>query len=1013
MARTASPTFVGRVAEQAALDDALDQAARGHTTTVLIAGDAGIGKTRLLQTWSEQARGRGALIATGSCLDLGETGPAYTPVVEALRELFRELGPEEEETLVGADRSVLARLVPELGRPPEIVVVDQPGSTFAQTRLFDRVVDVLQRASATSPVVLVIEDLHWADQSTQAFLLYLVEVARDLNVLVIGTYRPEAADGDPAFRSTLAQLLRRPRVATLPLAPFGEDELREQLTGILGVPPGPALLTAIHVRSEGNALFAEELAAAPDPTADLPASVAAATAVRVEGLSDDARTVLRVASVIGRTAEYGVLRVVAGLDDESLARALRESVKARLLESLHVGEAFRFRHALLQDAIYDETLPGERRRLHAAVATALSNDPDQPRVDPELAPRLARHWYEARDFPRAFLASGAAAAAAEQQSAFAEAATHYERMLQLWGASSGASSISRAGLLERAAWNAFLGGDLERSAAHGRAALAELETAPDDSLRIRVLDRLTWALSRLGDDAWPFVRMLAAIDPAGRPMADQVLIEMHRTSVLGVDGDWGEARRRATLLVDRVRVGDDLYLYAEAASNLSKMLLSAYDFDAALALLRPLREAAAEAGDDFTVASTDIDICDVLRESQRWEELLIAAVSAIESAGRAGLGRWARPNLRFAMALSHFEGSRLKECLEQVELVLADAPTGRVLATTELVAGLATISMGEYEEAARHLEASRMPDSNQYEELDRGWLATGRARLALAERRFDDVQRIVAATAPRVAGLDVYNPISRNAWLLAEVGLAAAAEQMDIARAADDHAAMESIAGLVPVLTGYVDQVRRRRDDSGMPVLGWMESYEGLIAAHVARILEGDDPSVWEAAAAKFPDRTVEHLTARYHQAEAMLTKRASRDQAREVMAPAHATAVDIGARPLAERFEELARRARIDLPSAPEVEAAPAPSEPVEAAASPGEAALRNRGLSSREIEVLTLVAAGFSNHQIAGRLFISDKTASVHVSHILDKLGVATRTEAATVGVRLGLPEVEAAQA
>ena len=278
--------------------------------------------------------------------------------------------------------------------------------------------------------------------------------------------------------------------------PFDEEELREQLTGILGAPPSNSLLAAINARSEGNALFAEELVAA-HPSLDLPGSVGAATAFKVSVLSPDARSVLRAASVVGREAGYDVVREVTSLSDDELARALRECVEARLLEPVHVGEAYRFRHALIQEAIYQETLPGERRRLHSAVAHALADDPDVPPEDPDLAPRLAQHWYEARDFHRAFLASMAAAAAAERQSAFAEAATHYERMLELWDASAGSSVPSPArAVRERAAWNAFLAGDLYRSAAHGRQALDELGDAPDDSLRIRILDRLAWALGR-------------------------------------------------------------------------------------------------------------------------------------------------------------------------------------------------------------------------------------------------------------------------------------------------------------------------------------------------------------------------------------------------------------------------------------------------------------------------------------------------------------------------------------
>jgi DNA-binding NarL/FixJ family response regulator len=1010
MVRVASPTFVGRGAELAALDDALEAAAGGRTTTVLISGDPGVGKTRLLETWNPRARDRGARIAMGSCLDLGETGPAYTAVVEALREVMRGLDPGEEEALIGSDRSVLARIVPEVGRPSDIDPTGSQPSSFAQTRLFDRLVDVLQRAATNAPLVLELEDIHWADQSSQAFLLYLVEVAREANLLLIGTYRPEVAETDRAFGTMLGQLLRRPSVATLPVHPFDEEELREQLTGILGAPPSNSLLAAIHARSEGNALFAEELAGARDPSLDLPGSVGAATAIKVSVLSPNARSVLRVASVVGREAGYDVVREVTSLSDDELAGALRECVEARLLEPVHVGESYRFRHALIQEAIYQETLPGERRRLHSAVAYALADDPDVPPEDPDLAPRLAQHWYEARDVHRAFLASAAAASAAERQSAYAEAATHYERLLELWDASAATILPSRAAVRERAAWNAFLAGDLHRSAAHGREALVELADAPDDSLRILVLDRLAWAVGRLGEDAWPYVQRLAEMDPEGRAPTDRIIILAHRSKILAEDGELEDAFAIARPLVEEARLTGDLALYGDLAANLVDLLVRRYDHDGALETLEPVRTAAVQMADDFVLAETDIQICDVLEAGQRHEELLVAAETAIDSATRAGLGRWTRPWLRYAEALSHLKLGHLREALEQVELALADVPSGRNLALLQLVAATASTTMGAYGDAAAHLEASRIPNTTPEQELQRGWLAAARAQLALSERRLEDVERIVTPTAPLVVGMKSYDSMSETAWLLAEVGLSAAAERMEAARAADDVDDQERVLPTVPIMTGWVDQVRRQRDLAGIPALGWTEGYEALIAGHVARIEGRDRPVLWQTAADRFPPGAIESVFARYRQAEAMLAARAPRDEVRAVMAVGHGAAIAAGAQPLARRFEELARRARIELAPPPSADSAPVEAPLEDEPTSTGTVALRARGLSAREIEVLTLVAAGYSNGEIAERLFISTKTASVHVSHILDKLGVSTRTEAATIGVRLGLPEVDA---
>jgi DNA-binding CsgD family transcriptional regulator len=1012
MDRVTSPTFVGRVAEFAVLDRALEDAERGHTTTILIGGDPGVGKTRLLQTWNTRLLERGVRVASGSCLDLGETGPAYTPIVEAMREIVEGFKWDEEQAFVGPDR-FLSRIAPELAAVVDAGASQVTFSALAQTRLFERLVDFLRRASTSAPLVLEFEDIHWADQSSQAFLLYLVEVARDANLLLVGTYRPEAVESNRAIRTTLAQLLRRPRVATLPIMPFNEDELRQQLTGILGVAPSTALLSAIRERSEGNALFAEELAALRNPRIDLPASVGATTAARVESLSPNARATLRLASVVGRIATYDILRRVLSLTEDDLADALREAVQVRLLEPLHVDEAFRFRHALLQEAIYEETLPGERRRLHRLVAHALWDDPDSPPEDPDLAPRLARHWNEAQDGRRAFIASRAAAAAAQRQAAYAEAAAHYERLLELWDAAGQATTGStRAGTLEQAARMAFLAGDLERCAGHCTAALSELASSPDEDLQVRVLDRLAWALGWLGLDSGDAVRALAAMDSDSRPLEQRAVIEAYRAEAVMDDGNVQTAVEMARQTMDLAGSASNLDLLAHPATFLAETL-RLYDIEAALALLAPVRDRAVQVGDDVVTGAVDQATLMVLSAGRRDEQVLEVAPEAIRFAARAGLGRWLHPQMRRSLAESYLRLGRLRDGLEQAQLGLRDASPSQHFAQLSLVAAEASIAMGDLVRAAAYLEQSRLPRDRGFlyatpdGELERGWLATVRARLALAERRFDDVGRIVAATAPRVVGAGRYSDMSETVWTLTEVGLAAVAERAEIARAADDEISLKRCVADVAPLMRYVEDVRRLRDEAGIPDSGVMHGVESLIDGHVARIEGHNQPGIWDAAAGLFPPESIDALNARFQQAEATLSARMPRLEVEAVMRPAYAAAVDIGARPLASRFEALARRARIDL--RPKLPADPVTETPArDADERPGEAALRKRGLSSREIEVLVLVASGLSNGKIAERLFISRKTASSHVTHILYKLGVSSRTEAATIGVRLGLPQV-----
>ena len=678
-----------------------------------------------------------------------------------------------------------------------------------------------------------------------------------------------------------------------------------------------ALLEAIRERSEGNPLFAEELAGARDPGVNLPASVAAVTAARVEGLSTESQAVVRAASVVGRTTTYDVLSRVSGLDDRRLEAALREAVRSRLLEPVHVGEAYRFRHALLQEAIYEDTLPGERRRLHAAVARALAPDGDEPLDDPELAPRLALHWTEAGDSRRAFAASARAAELAERQSAYAEAASHYERMLAVWDQVAHADGEStRADLCERAAWAAFLTGDYERSVAHSRAALVELDKRPDPEQRIRVLNDLIWSLGRLGDDFPDVQDALADTNTDGLSKVSGVIVGNARAVRLLTDGRHSEALDLATSLVDEAAATGSFRVYAQSASTFADLLRWG-DPEAALRVLAPVRDFAPQADDDVYRLDLELARCRILAELPRAEELITVATGALELAGQAGLGRWARPILRSNLAESHLRLGNLRSCLEQVDLALADDPAGRFLALLQLIAGIALTAIGELDEAALRLEAARLPNTPLDDELNRGRLATARAQLALAHRRYDDVATIVATTGPRLASSRGALGMSETAWWLAEVGLAGAAEEAEIARARGDGAAILRIRERVPEVVGYVSAVRRDTEHAGHREYPTARSFDALIVGHVARIEDRDDPGMWRSAASLFPPRSVEALTARYRETEAMLATRAARDEVLAVMLPAHGVAVEIGARPLADRFAALARRARIDLRSA------------------------------------------------------------------------------------------------
>ncbi len=604
--RIASPTFVGRGAEQAALDEALDSAAEGNTTTVLIGGDAGVGKSRLLDNWNAGARGRGARISSGACLDLGESGPAYVALVQAFRDLIRPLAPSAVDSLVGTDRSTLALVIPELVVDTGPADKGQRSTPIAQVRLFDRLVRVLERASSNGPLVLELEDIHWADLSTRAFLQYLVANSRTAKLLIVATFRAEEAGREDPVTSTLRQVARHPGVRQIDLLPFDADELRQQLLGILGKAPTRRLLATIHARSEGNALFVEELIASGDPAVELPSSIGAALLARTAGLSSSALATLRVASVAGRTTPYDVLLSATGFPNDRLDAALREVVGANILQPEHAGERYRFRHALLQEAIYQDTLPGERRRLHAAVAEALARDTADSLDDPEAASQLAYHWFEARDHDRALLASLASGDTAMRQAAYAEALHHYERVLEQWDA----APLARAGLrhvdiLERASRSTFLVGDPHRSIEYARRALDELENTDDTILRVRLIDQIARALhwSVREDEAVEYELRLGAIEPHGLPVREQLMVLESRVHALRWRGDPAATvtALEALRLADTV---DDPELKADAHMTMAWTLFESRDFHAAIGEAQQAGRFASVRGD----AETEVEI---------------------------------------------------------------------------------------------------------------------------------------------------------------------------------------------------------------------------------------------------------------------------------------------------------------------------------------------------------------------------------------------------------------------
>ena len=358
-----SPVFVGRGAELARMVGAVESAMAGDSAVVIVGGEAGVGKTRLVEEAAARARDAGARVLMGSCIELGGAGLPLSPVVDALRPLVRVMDPDELEPLLGPARDELARLLPELS--PERGASLAPVSEEGSARLLELVFGFIQRLAAEQPLMLVLEDLQWADRSTLDLVALLVRALRGVRVLLVVTFRSDELHRGHSLRPLVTGWERVRSVRRVELPRFTREETAGQLEAILGAPAEPPLLELLYERSEGNAFLSEEILGAlqegarPDA---LPVKLRDVLLVRVERLSAPAVGLLRVASAAGRSVPDRLLSIVSELDEPSLDEALREAVEHHMLVIDDIGQGYRFRHALTRDAIYGDALPRERVR---------------------------------------------------------------------------------------------------------------------------------------------------------------------------------------------------------------------------------------------------------------------------------------------------------------------------------------------------------------------------------------------------------------------------------------------------------------------------------------------------------------------------------------------------------------------------------------------------------------------------------------------------------------------------
>jgi DNA-binding CsgD family transcriptional regulator/tetratricopeptide (TPR) repeat protein len=977
----AADAFIGRADELQRLEAILDRAQQGRPQVVLLAGDAGVGKTRLLLEFADRAQQRGSRVLAGGCVELGDIGLAYLPIVDALRGLADD--PAEAELL-----AEVATTAPSIGRLlPRVVSVPTgvPASDgLDQLQVFDAVRALLVGRAERSPVVLVLEDLHWADHASRDLVAFLARTLRSGRVMVVASYRSDELHRRHALRPLLAELVRLPGVERLELAPFGPAELADHLEAIAGVSLPADHVERIHTRSEGNPFYAEQLlaAGAADAEIELPPTLADVLLARIQALTEPAQQVLRVAAVAGRRLPHRMLAEVAGQPEADLEQGLREAIGAGVLATSVATGSYAFRHALLQEAVYADLLPGEQVRLHAAYASLLAAEPKG------AAAELAHHCLASHDLTGALRASIGAAHEAEAVLAPAETLRHLSSALRLWEQVPDPAAVTgtdRIDLLLRAAAAANAAGERQRAAGLAEEAAAAADATADPAQAAVAHERLGLYLLAAGriEEALRARAQAVELVPADPPTPLRARVTAAMAQGLINSGRPDEARHWCdeALVVARCVGSAD-----EEADVLITLGMIEEDTDPASArsLYAAARVRAADAG--------NLEIQSRALQDLAWLELglgNLATARALfdggaELAQRTGLS-WSRFGIvmRQGQCIVCYLVGDWDEC-ERL------AAAGPKLVTTLTAAKLAAHGLPVEIARGRSVAAKRLRQLVAFAgadpDLDKD-VAVCEAELATWQGDLDWARSAIQRALACADAIEHLDQAMEVVWVCMK-GLTVEAERAERARAAGDAAALTDAVAVGRALLERARAAAEQAPWGGLAHDVHLRGWRAKAEAEWTRLEGHSDPACWQAAVEAFSYGHV-YAVARcqWRLAEALLGA-GDRERATGPARAAHETATRLGAAPLRAALEALARRGRLDL-----------------GLGVPAERTLA--GLTPRELEVLRLLVEGRSNRQIAEQLFISGKTASVHVTNILTKLGVHSRLEAAAAARRLGLDQ------